>query len=103
MLDSEALVWGGLKSTAAFLYNGTFISYPSSLYNASARPGFDIRPITNNWCSNPKNLTPLAGGIFYASTSAALASSLQQVSVLVESGQETLSYALAVFPIVSGY
>ena len=102
MLNSEALVWGAGQSTAAIMFNSTLISYPSATYNASARPGFDVKPVTNNWCYNPKNITPVPISIFFASTSAGLAASLQQVVTTAESRPEALTFALTFFPYVSG-
>ena len=102
MLNSEALMWGGTRSTAGFSLNGSLISYPSGLYDSIQRPGFDVKPASDNWCYNPNNATPFSESTFSVSTSAGLAASLQQVSTTVEGHPEALAMALTFFPYVSG-
>ena len=102
MLNSEALVWGGIQASAGSAFNQTLVSYPTSLFNSSQHPGFDIKPITNNWCTNPNNDTPMSAFVFFASTSAALTASLQQVSTTAESDPHASAITLTFFPYVSG-
>ena len=103
MLNSEALVWGGIQSTSGFSFNHSLITNSSGLHNANQHPGFDIKPVTNNWCYNPNNMTPVSGSIGYVSTSAGLAASLlQKASTTLEGHPEALAMSLNFFPYVSG-
>ena len=98
LFDSEALVWGGMRTSAAFHVNVSLISYPSSLYNSSQHPGFDVQPLY--WCANTNNMTPVSDGVFSAATSAGLADSFKQISTAVEDEPAAAAFAFTLMAIV---
>ena len=98
LLDSEALVWGGMHTSGAFHVNVSLVSYTSSLYNSSQHPGFDIKPLY--WCANTNNMTPVSIGIFSTGTSAGLADSLAQISTAVEDDPAAAAFAFIVLTTV---
>ena len=78
LFNTDALVWGGMRTSGAFHVNVSLISATSGLFNPSQHPGFNIQPQLY-WCANTKNMTPVTVGILSAATPAGLAGSLLQV------------------------
>ena len=102
-LDTDSLVFGGLRDSTAYNFNEAYLTsqaymspQDSSLDNLAQHPGFTIQPLA--WCSTAPTVTPQTSLFFSIATSAELAGSLLQLSTTLGADPVAVTAAVGIFP-----